>query len=140
MEESKRIKIHTSSADLPDEEFLDKIDLDKKSKRLKKLDKLEEKYKDKPKVAFHQLDDEGNFKLTQMRKDRIWTTLGWSLIGTGVGIMGVSYFELTSERFKTARMANKRDMMRVGILFGCIGFFTYYGYAKARQVFIKQKL
>ena len=38
----------------------DNPDLEYKTKRQKKIVDLEEKYKDKPKIAFHELDEEGN--------------------------------------------------------------------------------
>ena len=38
----------------------DNPDLEHKTKRQKKLAALEDKYKDKPKIAFHELSDEGN--------------------------------------------------------------------------------
>ena len=42
---------------------------------------MEDKYKDKPKIAFHELNEEGNKLFMQAKRDRVWSTLGWSLIG-----------------------------------------------------------
>ena len=50
---------------------------------------MEEKYKDKPKIAFHTLTDEGNIKFMQIKRDKIWTTLGWSFIGNFAGVLAV---------------------------------------------------
>ena len=57
--------------------------------RQKKLEELEDKYKDKPKIAFHTLDDKGNLKFMQIKRDMIWTTIGWSFIGNIAGIFVV---------------------------------------------------
>lgn len=53
------------------------------------MEELEEKYKDKPKIAFHTLTDEGNLKFMQIKRDMIWTTIGWSFIGNFAGILVV---------------------------------------------------
>ena len=58
MEEAKNIKIRK----IEGEYKYDNPDLEHKTKWGKKFDTLEEKYKDKPKIAFHTLDDEGNLK------------------------------------------------------------------------------
>ena len=67
----------------------DNPDLEYKTKRNTKLAVLEDKYKDKPKIAFHELSDEGNKLFMQAKRDRVWTTLGWSLIGNIAAIMVV---------------------------------------------------
>ena len=59
----------------------DNPDLEHKTKRQKKLVEMEDKYKDKPKIAFHELTEEGNKLFMQAKRDRVWSTLGWSLIG-----------------------------------------------------------
>jgi hypothetical protein len=58
LEEAKNIRVRKAEGKY---EF-DNPDLEHKSKWGKKLDKLEDKYKDMPKIAFHTLDDEGNLK------------------------------------------------------------------------------
>ncbi len=67
----------------------DNPDLEHKTKRQKKLVEMEDKYKDKPKIAFHELSEEGNKLFMQAKRDRVWSTLGWSLIGNIAGIMVV---------------------------------------------------
>ena len=59
----------------------DNPDLEHKTKRQKKAGELEDKYKDLPMIAFHELSEEGNKLFMQAKRDRVWTTLGWSLIG-----------------------------------------------------------
>mmetsp|Transcript_39524 Transcript_39524/g.29195 ORF Transcript_39524/g.29195 Transcript_39524/m.29195 type:complete len:96 (+) Transcript_39524:2-289(+) len=81
----------------------DNPDLEYKSKRQKKMEVLEEKYKDKPKIAFHKLSDEGNILYMQAKRDFIWTTLGWSFIGNFFGILTVQYLEKSLIRWRTLR-------------------------------------
>ena len=72
-----------------------------KTKRQKKLAEFEDKYKDKPKIAFHELTDEGDKAFMQAKRDKVMTTLGWSFIGNFVGIGVVRYFDANPlERFK----------------------------------------
>jgi hypothetical protein len=39
-----------------------------------------------PKIAFHRLTDEGNLRFMQAKRDKVTTTLGWSIIGNFAGI------------------------------------------------------
>ena len=55
-DEAKQLKIREATGEYK----FDNPDLEHKTKRQTKLTTLEEKYKDKPKIAFHQLSDEGN--------------------------------------------------------------------------------
>jgi hypothetical protein len=57
LEEAKRIRVRR-----PDGVYEYNKDIEHKSGWAKKLDNLEEKYKDMPKIAFHSLDDAGNLK------------------------------------------------------------------------------
>ena len=66
--------------------------------------------------------------------------MGWSFIGNLAGIVGVSYFESNSNRWKAARVVHKREIAKVLIFLSSVGLFTYYGFAKARQIYIKGKL
>ena len=50
---------------------------------------MEDKYKDRPKIAFHQLTEEGDRLFMQAKRDRVWNTLGWSLIGNFAAIATV---------------------------------------------------
>ena len=76
----------------------------------------------------------------QLKKDRIWTTLGWSFIGNIGGVVGVSYFETNSDRWRASRVMHKREIAKVCIFFGSIAMFSYYGFGKARQTYTKEKL
>ena len=67
------------------------------------MEELETKYKDKPKIAFHTLSDEGNMKFMQIKRDMVWTTIGWSFIGNFAGIFVVQYIENSSDRWKNLR-------------------------------------
>ena len=58
LEEARKIRIRKNDTKYEN----DSPHLEHKSKWGKKLENLEEKYKDKPKIAFHKLDDEGNLK------------------------------------------------------------------------------
>ena len=55
-EEQAKMKIRDVDGDYN----FDNPDLEFKSKRMTKLSEMEVKYKDKPKIAFHELDEEGN--------------------------------------------------------------------------------
>jgi len=57
-EEASKIKVRQSEGPYN----FDNPHLEHKTKRQKKLEELEKKYKDKPKIAFHTLTDEGNLK------------------------------------------------------------------------------
>lgn len=105
-----------------------------------KLSTLEEKYKDKPKIAFHQLSDEGNKLFMQAKRDKVWTTIGWSIVGNVAGIAAVNYYETQNNKWTTMRHMKKREMMKVGIFLGTVCAFTLYGYGCARQAFVKKKL
>lgn len=74
----------------PEGEYkFDNPDLEYKTKRQKKTKMLEEKYKDKPKIAFHKLTDEGNLLFMQAKRDKVTTTIGWSIIGNFAGLAAV---------------------------------------------------
>ena len=84
-EEAQKIKIRQIEGPYN----FDNPHLEHKTKRQQKLEVLEEKYKGKPKIAFHTLTDEGNIKYMQAKRDFIWTTLGWSFVGNIAGIFVV---------------------------------------------------
>lgn len=84
-DEAQNIKVRQSEGPYS----FDNPHLEHKTKRQKKLEDLESKYKDKPKIAFHTLTDEGNLKFMQIKRDMIWTTLGWSFIGNFAGVFAV---------------------------------------------------
>ena len=85
LEEAKKIKVRNVEGPYN----FDNPHLEHKTKRQKKLEELEEKYKDKPKIAFHSLTDEGTLKYMQAKRDFVWTILGWSFIGNFGGVLMV---------------------------------------------------
>jgi hypothetical protein len=76
----------------------------------------------------------------QAKRDFIWTTIGWSFIGNIFGILMVKYLETTSQRWKNLKNFRKSEVLKIGGFLGTIGMFTYYGYAKGRQEFVRQKI
>ena len=102
---------------------------------------MEDKYKDKPKIAFHELSEEGNKLFMQAKRDRVWTTLGWSLIGNIAAIMVVQFFDARPpKRWAAARFAKQRDIFKASMFLSTIGLFTIYGFGCARQTFVTAKL
>jgi hypothetical protein len=67
--------------------------LEKKTGYAKKQAELEEVYKNVPKIAFHELSDEGNRLFLQARRDKLMTTIGWSMCGNIFGIGVATYVE-----------------------------------------------
>lgn len=104
------------------------------------MEELEAKYRNKPKIAFHTLSDEGNLKYMQIKRDYVWTILGWSFIGNFAGVGVVSYLEKSNKRMKTIKNFRKREAIKVMGFLGTVAAFTYYGYGRARQDFVKEKL
>jgi len=127
-EEAQKIKIRQAEGPYN----FDNPHLEHKTKRQKKLETLEDKYKDKPKIAFHTLTDEGNLKYMQIKRDKIWTTIGWSFVGNFAGIFVVQYLENSSDRWKNLRQFRRREMLKLGGFVGTVALFTIYGYGKAR--------
>ena len=75
----------------------------------------------------------------QAKRDKVNTTVGWSIIGNFAGIGAVKYVE-DSDKWKAYRYLHKREFLKVGVFLGCVGAFTLYGYGKARQEFVRTKL
>lgn len=136
LEEAKKIKVRHVEGPYT----FDNPHLEHKTKRQKKLEELEVKYKDKPKIAFHSLTDEGTLKYMQAKRDFVWTILGWSFIGNFGGVMMVQYIEKSSGRWKNLRHFRRREVLKVLGFLGTVSAFTYYGYGRARQEFVKEKL
>ena len=88
-EEQQKLRVRQAEG----EYMFDNPDLEHKTKRQKKLIEMEDKYKDKPKIAFHELSEEGNKLFMQAKRDRIWTTLGWSGIGNIAAISVVQFID-----------------------------------------------
>jgi len=67
------------------------------------------------------------------------TILGWSGIGTCVGIGAVRY---VSHKYPIThpKQIRRVDAMRMGALLGSIALFTFYGYGTANQRFVTSKL
>ena len=112
----------------------DNPQLEYKSKRDKKLVEFEQKYKDKPKIQFHQLTEEGDKEFMQAKRDRVWTTIGWSAIGNAVGIAVVRYFDANPlKRYKAQQHLAKREAFKTFAFLGTVALFTLYGFGNARQ-------
>ncbi len=115
----------------PEGEYkFDNPDLEYKTKRQKKTKILEEKYKDKPKIAFHKLTDEGNLLFMQAKRDKVTTTIGWSIIGNFAGLAAVQALE--ARQSKSLRLVNKREFVKVGTFLFMVASFTGWGYGSAR--------
>lgn len=108
------------------------------SKRIRKTKELEVKYKDRPKIAFHQLTDEGNRLFMQAKRDKVWTTLTWSASGNVAGLFAVGLME-QSKRWANPRYVPRNEMAKVAAFLGCVGIFTAIGYGNARQDFVRAK-
>jgi len=76
----------------------------------------------------------------QAKRDRVMTTIGWSIIGNFAGIGVVSYIESSSDRWRSLRFMHRRETMKAMAFVGTVGFFTLYGFGNARQAFVKSKL
>ena len=76
----------------------------------------------------------------QAKRDRVWNTLGWSVIGNVFGVGVVGYIEKSSDKYNNLRHFKRREMLKVGGFLGTVGLFTLYGYANAQQAFVRQKL
>lgn len=76
----------------------------------------------------------------QAKRDKVWTTIGWSLIGNIAGVAVVNYIEANNDSWRSLRQIRKREMMKAGAFIGTVGMFTAYGYGVARQQFISKKL
>lgn len=113
--------------------------LEYKSKREQKLQKLEEKYNHRPVIILHNLNEEGQKKLIQMKRDKILTTLGWSFIGNVAAILLVQFVDGT-DRYKNMKNFKKKEMIKIIMFAGTIAAFTYFGFAKSRQDFVNNKL
>ena len=136
LEEAKKLKVRQIEGPYA----FDNPHLEHKTKRQKKLEELEDKYKDKPKIAFHSLTDEGTLKYMQAKRDFVWTILGWSFMGNVGGVLAVQYIENSSSRWKNLRHFRRREVMKVVGFLGTVAAFTYYGYGRARQEFVREKL
>ena len=132
LEEARNIRIRKAEGKYEN----DNPYLEHQSKWQKKVDNLEEKYRDIPKIAFHELDDTGNLKFMQIKRDKVWTTLGWSFIGNICGLGVVRYLEKNSDKYTALRQFKKRELMKVFGFLGTVGAFTLYGYGTAQQIFV----
>jgi hypothetical protein len=76
----------------------------------------------------------------QIKRDMIWTTLGWSFLGNFGGVLVVQYLENSSDRWKSLKHFRRREGMKIVGFVGTVAAFTYYGYGRARQEFVREKL
>lgn len=68
----------------------------------------------------------------QAKRDKVWTTIGWSFIGNVAGIGVVQYIETQNDKWKALRHIQKREVMKAACFIGTVGAFTLYGYGNAR--------
>lgn len=76
----------------------------------------------------------------QVKRDMIWTTIGWSFIGNFAGVVIVSYIDKGGDRFNTISNIRRREGGKVFAFIATVLAFTYYGYGRARQEFVREKL
>ena len=74
----------------------------------------------------------------QAKRDKVWTTLGWSFAGNFAGLLAVGAMN-TSGRFSSLKFMKRNEMTKAGVFIGCVGMFTLYGYGNARQAFVNAK-
>lgn len=67
----------------------------------------------------------------QLKRDVVWTTVGWSVIGNIFGLGAVSYLERNSDKFRNLKHFRKREGMKVGAFLLTVSLFTMYGYGNA---------
>jgi|LakMenEpi03Aug12_release.lakeMendotaPanAssembly.Ray.scaffolds.fasta_scaffold188277_2 hypothetical protein len=68
----------------------------------------------------------------QAKRDKVWTTIGWSIIGNFAAIGVVNYLETNNTRWKALRYTQRREVMKALAFIGTVGMFTAYGYGNAR--------
>mmetsp|Transcript_17532 Transcript_17532/g.29564 ORF Transcript_17532/g.29564 Transcript_17532/m.29564 type:complete len:179 (+) Transcript_17532:7-543(+) len=136
LEEARKIRVRRAEGKYEN----DNPDLEYKSKWAKKLENLEDKFKDVPKISFHKLDDEGNLKYLQLKRDMVWTTIGWSFLGNIAGIMVVRYLDQNSKSLKSISQFRKRETLKVCGFLGSVALLTLYGYGTAKQRFVREKI
>ena len=61
-------------------------------------------------------------------------------MGNVGGVIAVQYIENSSKRWKNLRHFRRREVMKVVGFLGTVAAFSYYGYGRARQEFVKEKL
>ena len=93
-----------------------------------------------PKISLHQLDDEGNLKMMQAKRDKVWTTIGWSACGNVAGIGMVTYLHKNSQKYRSLKQFKKREIMQAAGFLATVACFTLYGYGAAQQRFVREKL
>ena len=76
----------------------------------------------------------------QIKRDKVWTTLGWSCIGNIAGVGVVKYLDSNTDRYKTLQHFRKRELMKAGCFLMTVGLFTVYGYGNAKQHFVREKI
>ena len=66
-----------------------------------------------------------------MKRDKMFTTLGWSVIGNVFGVLTVRYIEKKSDKYLALRHFQKRELFKVFGFLGTVTIFTIYGYGCA---------
>lgn len=69
----------------------------------------------------------------QAKRDQVFTTIGWSCIGTMAAMGVTSALDQRADRIKSMRLVKRRELIKMGAFFGTIGLFTLYGFGNARQ-------
>ena len=67
----------------------------------------------------------------QAQRDKIWTTLGWSLAGNVAGVGVATYLHNNSDKYRSLKQFKRREFMQVGGFLFTVAIFTLYGYGSA---------
>ena len=68
----------------------------------------------------------------QAKRDKVITTIGWSIIGNLAGIGVVQYLDSRADKLSALRLVKRREFIKVGAFIGTVALFTAYGYGNAR--------
>ena len=91
-------------------------------------------------ISIHVLDDEGNLKYMQMKRDRLMTTLGWSFCGNIFGVAVAQYIEKNSDKHKNLRFFHRRELLKGFGFAMTVIVFTLYGFGNAQQKMVREKI
>jgi len=76
----------------------------------------------------------------QAKRDKVATTIGWSIIGNFAGVGVVQYLDARQNSIKSMRLVKRREFVKIGAFLGTVALFTAYGYGSARQTFVRSKM
>ena len=68
----------------------------------------------------------------QAKRDKVWTTVGWSLAGNVAGIGAATYLHKNSTKYRSLRQFQRRELLQVGGFLATVALFTVYGYGAAQ--------